>query len=121
MFFLKQIFTWWNRQTLSTSIYTLFFGKFVGNDKFGNKYYFDSKGKRWIIYKNEVESTKIPPEWHMWIHYLKKDKPDEKKKKFSWQKEHNENLSGTKDAYKPEGSLMNNSKKNMKKYETWNA
>ena len=33
---LKEIFTWWNRQTLGTRIYTLFLGKFAGEDAFGN-------------------------------------------------------------------------------------
>ena len=68
--FLKQIFTWWNRQTLGTFLYTIFKGKFVGDDEFGNKYYINSKGKRWVIYKNTVEATKIPPEWHLWIHFF---------------------------------------------------
>ena len=30
--FLKEIFVWWNRQTLGTRLNTLFFGKFVGKD-----------------------------------------------------------------------------------------
>ena len=118
--FLKQIFTWWHKQTLGTFIYTLFTGKFVGSDQFGNKYYSNSKGKRWLIYKNNIESTKIPPEWHSWIHFLKENKPTDNIKKFSWQKQHEENLTGTKKAYKPEGSLSSDLKKNIKKYETWN-
>tara|TARA_B100001245_G_scaffold210870_1_gene175223 strand:- start:125 stop:493 length:369 start_codon:yes stop_codon:yes gene_type:complete len=117
--FLKQIFTWWHRQTVGTFIYTLFTGKFVGNDQFGNKYYSNSKGKRWVIYKNYIEASKIPPEWHLWIHYLSKDKPVAKTSSFSWQKKYEENLTGTERAYKPEGSLAINPKKNMKKYETW--
>ena len=117
--FLKQIFTWWHRQTVGTFIYTLFTGKFVGNDQFGNKYYSNSKGKRWVIYKNNIEASKIPPEWHLWIHYLKKDKPADKTSSFSWQKKYEENLTGTERAHKPEGSLSTNPKKNMKKYETW--
>ena len=44
--FFKQIFTWWNRQTEGTFLYTLFTGKYVGEDEFGNKYYLNSKGKR---------------------------------------------------------------------------
>ena len=36
---IKQIFTWWNSQTFGTFIYTILFGKFVGKDEFGNKYY----------------------------------------------------------------------------------
>ena len=117
--FLKQIFTWWHRQTFGTFIYTLFLGKFIGSDDFGNKYYESFRGKRWVIYKGNVESTKIPPEWHLWIHYLKKNKPVDNVNRFFWQKKHEGNLTGTKKAYKPEGSLSSNPKKNMKKYESW--
>ena len=119
--FFKLIFTWWNRQTVGTFIYTLFAGKFVGNDEFGNKYYSNSKGKRWVIYKKNVESSKIPPEWHSWIHFLSKNIPSENINRFKWQKKHEENLTGTIKAYKPEGSLKLDSKKNMKKYETWKS
>ena len=119
MNFLKQIFTWWHRQTVGTFIYTLCAGKLVGRDQFGNKYYSNPKGKRWVIYKNNIESSKIPPEWHSWIHFLTTDKPSDNSKKFSWQKQHEENLTGTKKAYRPEGSLASDLKKNMKKYETW--
>ena len=53
--FFKQIFVWWNQQTLGTRIYTLLNGKFVGKDEFGNKYYENKKkNKRWIIYKDEI-------------------------------------------------------------------
>jgi len=117
--FLKQIFTWWHMQTVGTFIYTLFTGKFAGSDQFENKYYSNSKGKRWVIYKNNVESSKIPPEWHSWIHFLTKNKPSANTNKFSWQKQHEENLTGTRRAYKPEGSLTSEIKKNMKKYEIW--
>ena len=117
--FFKQIFIWWHRQTIGTFIYTLFTGRLAGKDEFGNKYYSNSKGKRWVIYKNRVESTKIPPEWHLWIHFLTKNKPSENLNKFSWQKRHEENLTGTTKAYRPEGSLASDSKKEIKKYETW--
>ena len=35
----KEIFTWWNHQTFGTRLQTIFFGKLVGQDKDGNKYY----------------------------------------------------------------------------------
>ena len=114
--FFKQIFVWWHRQTFGTFIYTLLKGKFVGSDEFGNKYYSSSKGKRWVIYKNRVESSKIPPDWHSWIHFLARDIPKSNIKKFSWQKEHQENQTGTKGAHKPDGSLSSSSKKDMRKY-----
>ena len=121
MNFLKQIFTWWHKQTLGTFLYTLFAGKLIGRDQFGNKYYSNSKGRRWVIYKDNIESSKIPPEWHSWIHFLTRNVPSDSTKKFPWQKQHQENLTGTKSAYKPEGSLFSDVKKNMKKYETWQS
>jgi len=120
MSFLKQIFTWWHRQTFGTFVYTLIIGKFVGEDEFGNKYYSDSKGKkRWVIYKKRVESTKIPPNWHSWIHFQTKNKPNLNAHLFPWQKQYEENLTGTKGAHKPDGSMLNDEKKDMRKYETW--
>ena len=116
---IKEIFTWWNRQTLGTRIFTFFFGKFVGEDDLGNKYYESKNKKRWVIYKNTIESSSIPPEWHLWIHFLIEKKPSNDIQKFVWQKKHEENLTGTKKAYKPEGSLSSESTKTVKKYETW--
>ena len=59
-----------------------FKGKFVGNDSFGNRYYEEKpksvngtrQARRWIIYKSEYDASKIPPEWHAWLHY-RADKP----------------------------------------------
>ena len=115
----KQIFTWWHRQTLGTFLYTLLTGKFIGADEFGNKYYSNSKGKRWVIYKDKVESSKIPPEWHLWIHFLNDKIPENNLKKYEWQKQYQENLTGTDKAYKPKGSLASENKSNVKKYENW--
>ena len=116
---LKQFFTWWNRQTIGTFIYTLLTGKFVGKDEFENKYYTNRSGKRWVIYNNEVEASKIPPEWHLWIHFVTNHPPVGYIHKFSWQKKYVENLTGTNKAFRPDGSLKLKTKKNMKKYEVW--
>ena len=114
--FLKQIFTWWNRQTLGTFFKTLFFGKYVGSDEYGNKYYQNKKGKRWVIYKNEVEATKIPNEWYSWMHYTKnKIENLHNLKRYEWQKQHLSNQTGTDQSYHP------NKKNNEigKKYKPW--
>tara|TARA_B110000438_G_scaffold227755_1_gene222211 strand:+ start:123 stop:488 length:366 start_codon:yes stop_codon:yes gene_type:complete len=116
--FFKQIFTWWHRQTVGTFLYTLFTGKYVGSDEFGNKYYINSKDRRWVIYKKDIESSQIPSEWHLWMHFLTKNIPVSKKK-FDWQINHQENLTGTVKAHKPDGLLSADSNENMKKYETW--
>ena len=117
--FSKQIFTWWYRQTIGTYIYTVFLGKLVGKDEFGNKYFKNKKGKRWVIYKEEVEATRIPPEWFSWIHFLTNNIPINNKKKYDWQKSHIPNLTGTEKSYKPKGSLGSENIDNDKKYETW--
>ena len=112
----KQVFTWWNIQTLGTFLKTLFYGKFVGKDDYGNKYYRSKKGERWVIYSNIIESTKITNEWYLWMHHTIKDVPNKNTDKYLWQKDHRENLSGTKEAYTPKRIKKNNINK---KYDTW--
>ena len=115
---IKEIFTWWNHQTLGTRIFTIFFGKLVGQDEYGNKYYQNKNGKRWIIYNGEIDATKIPNEWYSWIHFIKnKIENSHEIKKFNWQKPHQSNLSGTKKAYRP--NKNNNAIK--KKYKNWKS
>ena len=112
----KKIFTWWNQDTFGTRINTIIFGKLVGKDSFGNKYYENKKGKRWVIYAEEIDASKIPVEWYSWIHFT----PNKIEKihdltKYEWQKSHQPNLTGSKDAYFP------NKNKNVmkKKYKRW--
>ena len=83
--FLKKIFIWWNQETLGTKIQTLFFGKLIGKDSFGNKYYESKSGKRWVIYKDEVDASKIPIEWYSWIHFTpNKIENSHELNKFEW-------------------------------------
>ena len=113
---LKEIFTWWNRQTFGTRINTFIFGKLVGTDHLGNKYYTDRNGRRWVIYKNEIEATTIPQEWYSWIHFTKNQIENiNKLDKYHWQKEHQSNKTGTDRAYNPE----KNKNAIKKKYTTW--
>ena len=113
---LKQIFTWWNKKTLGTFFKTLFFGRYLGSDTYGNKYYKSKKDERWVIYSKDVEATKITSDWFLWMHHTINEIPNEKSKKYTWEKSHEFNLSGTSKAYKPNKI----SKKNKYKiYETW--
>ena len=101
----KEIFTWWNHQTLGTRISIFFFGKFVGKDNFGNKYYETKRGKRFVIYNGEVDASKIPNEWYSWIHFTKnKIENIHEFKKFDWQKPHQSNMTGSNKAYSPKGN-----------------
>ena len=85
---LKIIFTWWNKQTFGTFLKTLFFGKYVGSDEFGNKYYQSKKKERWVVYSKNIEATRISSEWYLWIHHTVDKAPDinVENKKYFWQK-----------------------------------
>ena len=115
----RQIFTWWHKQTFGTFLKTFFYGKFVGEDLYGNRYYKSKNDQRWVVYKNNIEATKITSEWYLWIHHTVNEVPNNQKKKYLWQKEHLQNQTGTANAYKPNKiSRLNNLKK---KYETWKS
>ena len=61
--------------------------KKIGIDEFGNQYYLSKTNKRFIIYNGIAEPTKIPPEWHVWIHYLTDQTPVLiNTNRYSWQK-----------------------------------
>ena len=106
--------------TIGTRIMTMLRGELVGTDAFGNRYYRDksrrklergggrfSREKRWVIYNGEPEGSRVPPEWHAWLHHTVGDIPaDGGKPKYAWQKPHQPNLTGTPDAYRPPGSLV---------------
>lgn len=83
--------------------------KRVGQDQFGNTYYKlkARKGykneRRWVIYKGEADASKIPPEWHGWMHHQTDAVPDSETKSFrrKWQKPYQSNMTGTIEAYQP--------------------
>ena len=114
--FFKKFFIWWNQETLGTKLQTIFFGTLVGSDSLGNKYYENKSGKRWIIYNDEIDASKIPIEWYSWIHFT--NNKIEKKhilEKYKWQKPHQSNQTGTENAYHPN----KNNDEIKKKYTIW--
>lgn len=108
---LSQIFTWWNGQTIGTRFYTWRKGGLVGTDETGNRYYQarDETGRRWVIYNGVVEATRVPPEWHGWLHHTVDEPPESATganyAPHAWEKPHQPNLTGTPLAYRPAGSL----------------
>ena len=115
----KKIFTWWNQDTFGTRLKTILFGKFVGSDSLGNKYYENKKGKRWVIYSDEIDATKIPAEWYSWMHFTpNKIEKDHDLKKYNWQKPHQSNPTGTEKAYYP---YKNKDNVINKKYKSWKS
>lgn len=74
----------------------------IGIDEFGNSYFEkkhssgSSKKKRFVIYRGEVEASKVPSQWHRWLHYTCDEAPiNIDTNKNSWQKIHLPNLTGT--------------------------
>ena len=91
---------------LGTMLHTAISGHEVGRDAFGNRYYrarrpvAGMREKRWVIYAGEPEASKIPAEWHIWLHHTAEAPiPDAARK--SWQKPHIENMTGTATAWLP--------------------
>jgi NADH:ubiquinone oxidoreductase subunit len=139
----SDIFTWWNGTTLSTRLYTKRHGVLVGEDASGNKYYEDKKAiredvrpgakagksagparrRRWVIYPGLAEASKVPPEWHGWLHYILDEPPGHDYQNRAWQKPHAENKTGTPDAYRPAGSILATHRRRpgAPDYEPWRA
>jgi NADH:ubiquinone oxidoreductase subunit len=65
------------------------------------------RARRWVLYNGEVEASRVPPEWHAWLHHTV-DVPPQLGQwpHYPWQKEHVPNLTGTPLAYRPPGSLL---------------
>ncbi|MGC6471332.1 MAG: NADH:ubiquinone oxidoreductase subunit NDUFA12 [Parvibaculales bacterium] len=129
MQFLKMIFTWWHTQTFGTALFTWQRGICVGEDAQGNKYYVDKKGqsingkvRRWVVYNGDVEATRVPPEWHGWLHYTVDETPiDKPPVQREWFEEHEVNQTGLDGAHKPHGSLLDGNAKQADSsgYEAW--
>jgi NADH:ubiquinone oxidoreductase subunit len=114
--------------SFGTRVFTMLHGEQVGTDEFGNRYYIDrrTKGKkrerRWVLYKGTPEASKVPPEWHTWLHshdvQPPKAGPADRK---PWQKPYLPNLSGTDHAYLPPGHTLMGSQrpKTGGDYEPW--
>ena len=112
MGFFSEIFSWWGGKTWGTRLWLWRFGEEVGSDDFGNTYYLQRKGvgplgvpRRWVTYSDLAEASKVPPEWHAWLHYTTADAPIHGVEHKPWEKEHLPNLSGTPYAYRPQGSV----------------
>ena len=121
MEFLKQLATWWNGQTLGTRVWTWRNGTKVGEDAQGNTFYQNRDGsRRWVIYNGEAEASRVSPEWHGWLHQTYQDPPTEAPlPRKAWEKEHQENLTGSAMAYAPAGSLRAATPADRSDYEAW--
>jgi NADH:ubiquinone oxidoreductase subunit len=127
---LKKIFTWWNGATPGVLFTIARNATLVGSDEFGNRYYecrnnkesYDSRKRRYVIYKGYAEPSKIPPDWHGWLHYTFDEPPTKAPlKRQAWEKDHLPNLTGTAFAWKPKGALARGGERAASRgdYEAW--
>jgi NADH:ubiquinone oxidoreductase subunit len=111
--------------TLATWLRTKLKGERVGEDAYGNVYYKSKRirsggrEERWVYYNGEPEASKVPPEWHAWLHHTI-DAPIERPS-YAWLKPHEQNLTGTERAYFPPGSDHHGGHraKSSADYEAW--
>lgn len=89
-------------------------GQRVGKDTLGNIYYRAKarpgykRERRWVMYKGAPEASMVPPEWHGWLHHQSDEAPSEAESSYRrpWQKPHQPNMTGTNQAYRPPGHIM---------------
>ncbi len=106
MKFILRMLTWWNGQTIGTQLYTWRHGKLVGEDELGNKYYTNGN-KRWVIYNGPIEGSRVPAEWHGWLHHTFDNRPgDNPLPSKGWEKPSQPNRTGTQNAFHPKGSML---------------
>jgi NADH:ubiquinone oxidoreductase subunit len=105
--------------TIGTRLFTWWYGEQVGRDDFGNRYFrekrrparvvgggMESRERRWVLYAGAPEASKVPPEWHGWLHHIVADMPAADSPRRPWQKAYVPNMTGTALAYRPPGSVL---------------
>jgi len=104
------LFTWWREATWGTRLQTWYRGEEVGVDGFGNRYYLEKgragkDARRWVMYKGDIDASKVPPQWHAWLHKTVDTVPvdDGRDAAKDWVQPHTANVTGTDQAYYPPG------------------
>ncbi len=126
----SKLFTWWNGATIGTLFTISRRGVFIGSDDLGNRYYeakdakdsYDGRKRRWVTYDGYADGSKVPPDWHGWLHYTFDEPPTRAPlKRRRWEKDHLPNLSGTPYAWRPKGSLARGGERASASgdYEAW--
>lgn len=119
MSILSEIFSWWGGNTWGTRVTIWRQGRFVGEDELGNRYYVQRSGtgpagkpRRWVIYRDLADASKVPPGWHGWLHYTVDEPPSERAYvPRPWEKPHTMNMTGSSQAYRPSGSILTDAKR----------
>lgn len=117
---------WWKRETLGTALFTWRKGELVGADAYGNRYFQEKnpagpRRRRWVLYRGEVEGSKVPAEWHAWLHHTSDETPADPAPRRGWERPHVANLTGTPSAYRPPGAVARGGRRDRTTgdYEPW--
>jgi NADH:ubiquinone oxidoreductase subunit len=109
---LMKLFTWWDGATIGTSLFSALNGEHVGTDAQGNKYYRakkklpDGRERRWVIYNGANDASRVPAEWHGWLHGSFDALPESHLPPAKiWEADYEPNATGTAAAYRPQGAL----------------
>lgn len=125
---LSKIFTWWDGATIGTLFNSAMTGEQVGTDAQGNRYYRSKKlnslgyQRRWVIYNGANDASRVPAEWHGWLHGAFDDVPESfLPPPRIWETEYTPNATGTAQAYRPQGALERGGKRAAATgdYEAW--
>jgi NADH:ubiquinone oxidoreductase subunit len=114
MSILSEIFAWWGGNTWGTRSTLFWNSRLVGTDALGNRYYVQARGvgplgvpRRYVVYKDLADASRVPPEWHGWLHHTVDTPPtSEVYAARPWQLPHRPNMTGTPEAYRPSGSIL---------------
>ena len=83
---------------------------------------YDGNKRRWVIYEGYADASKVPAEWHGWLHHTFAEPPTiEPLLRRPWEKDHLPNLTGTIHAWKPKGAISRGGvrAKTTGDYEAW--
>ncbi len=130
---LAKMFTWWNGATIGTLIDSSLRGEKVGTDAQGNAYFrakkrhgadqpFGGRERRWVIYAGANDASRVPPEWHGWLHGSFDGIPESNLPPARiWEVDYTPNATGTLAAYRPAGALERGGKRAAATgdYEAW--
>ena len=130
---LSKIFTWWDGATIGTALFSWKNGEKVGTDAEGNTYFRsnqrhgDGRERRWVIYQGANDASRVPPEWHGWLHGSFGDGEDGGVPESNlppariWETDYTPNQTGTDLAYRPPGALEMGGKRAPARgdYEAW--
>ena len=128
MGFLGKIFTWWDGATIGTSLFSAMNGERVGTDAQGNTYFrskkktADGRERRWVIYQGANDASRVPAEWHGWLHGQYVELPESNLPPAKiWEADYTPNPTGTAAAYRPQGALERGGKRAPATgdYEAW--